>query len=225
MIPELVVREPDAEAAAQRTATELAALIGEALASRGAAHLAVSGGRTPDRAYALLGALVPDWSAVHIWFADERCVAPEDPQSNARLLRETLVAPGAKVHRIAGELGAEAAAAAYERELGEIVLDVVLLGLGEDGHTASLFPANAALDAGPRTRVAPVHDAPKPPADRVTLTRTTIDRARRRILLATGPGKAAALAAALGDPTPDVPSSLLDGAGLTVIADREALGS
>ena len=71
---------------------------------------------------------MPDWRGVHVWFADERCVGPDDPQSNARLVRETLVAPGAVTHRMQGELGAEAAASAYERELADVVLDIVLLG-------------------------------------------------------------------------------------------------
>lgn len=214
---------PDDAAAAARAAELLAAAIGEALAQRGAAHVALSGGSTPRHAYELLGALVDDWSAVHLWFADERCVGPDDPASNARLVRETLVAPGATIHRIEGERGAEAAAAAYERALGDVVLDAVLLGLGPDGHTASLFPDHPALEAD--GRVAPVHDAPKPPPDRVTLTRATLDHARRRVLLVTGADKAAALAAALADPAPHVPGSLLRREGLDVIVDPAALAT
>jgi len=149
-------------------------------------------------------------------------VGPDDAESNARLVRETLVAPGATVHRMQGELGAATAARVYERELADVVLDLVLLGLGEDGHTASLFPGNPALEAG--GRVAAVHGSPKPPPDRVTLTRATIDGARARLLLVTGAGKAAALAGALGPATPAVPASLLRRSGLTVVADTAALG-
>lgn len=213
--------EADPEAASQRAAHLLAEAIGDALGLRGAAHVALSGGSTPRRTYELLGGLVENWTGVHLWFADERCVGPDDPESNARLVRETLYAPEAATHRIEGELGAEAAASAYERTLGDIVLDVVLLGLGPDGHTASLFPDNAALDAD--GRVAPVHDAPKPPPDRVTLTRPTIDLARRRILLVTGAEKAKALAGALGEPTPHVPGSLVRREDLDVIVDPAAL--
>ena len=216
-----VERAPDASAAARRAAELLASAVTEALALRGAAHVALSGGRTPRVTYAQLGPLLPRWDGVHIWFADERCVGPDDPESNARLVRETLVAPGATVHRMQGELGAEAAAAAYERELGDVVLDAVLLGLGEDGHTASLFPGNAVLEAD--GRVAPVHDSPKPPPDRVTLTRATIDGARSRILLVTGSDKAAALAGTLGDPSTAVPGSLIRRDGLVVLADPPAL--
>jgi 6-phosphogluconolactonase len=215
--------EAGPEAAAERAAGLLAEMIEEALAQRGAAHLVLSGGTTPERAYARLGPLVADWRGVHVWFADERCVGPDDPASNARLVRETLVAPGASVHRIEGERGAEAAAAAYARLLGERVLDVVLLGLGPDGHTASLFPGHPALEAD--GRVAPVHDAPKPPPDRVTLTRATLDGVRRRVLLVTGAEKAQALAAALGPPTPATPASLLRREGLDVVVDAPALGA
>jgi len=218
----VVLREPDAGAAARRAATLLAEAIGEALAQRGAAHVALSGGTTPRVTYVALGPLVPDWRGVHLWFADERCVGPDDPESNARLVRETLVAEDAVTHRMQGELGAEAAASAYERELADVVLDVVLLGIGEDGHTASLFPDNPVLDAA--GRVAPVHDSPKPPPDRITLTRATLDGARQRLLLVTGAGKAPALAGALGAPSRHVPSSLLSRDGLTVVADAAALG-
>ncbi len=211
----------DAGAAARRAAELLAGAVTEALAQRGAAHIALSGGRTPRTTYAQLGPLLPRWDGVHVWFADERCVGPDDPQSNALLVRETLAAPGAVVHRMQGELGARDAARAYERELGDVVLDAVLLGLGEDGHTASLFPGDAALEAD--GRVAAVHDAPKPPPDRITLTRATIDGARARILLVTGAGKAAALAATLGDPSTDVPGSLIRRDGLVVLADPPAL--
>ncbi len=217
-----LLREPDPEAAAQRAAHELAAGVQEALSTRGAAHIALSGGRTPKRAYELLGPLVEDWKGAHVWFADERCVGPDDPDSNARMVRETLRAPGAVVHRMRGELGAVEAAAAYSRELGDVVLDVVLLGLGEDGHTASLFPDNAALGLSGARAVA-VHDSPKPPPERISLSLQTINNARRLILLVTGEDKADALAAALSEPTPSTPASLLRGEALDVIADAAAL--
>ena len=223
MSESLVECAADPAAAARRAAQLLAAAVKGALAQRGAAHIALSGGRTPRQTYAQLGPLVADWRGVQVWFADERCVGPDDPDSNARLVRETLLAPGAVTHRMQGELGAEAAASAYERELADVVLDAVLLGLGEDGHTASLFPRNAALEA--TGRVAPVHHAPKPPPDRITLTRATIDGARSRILLVTGAEKAAALAATLGDPSFEVPGSLIRRDGLVVLADPPALAA
>lgn len=216
-----IIRTDDGEGAGREAAARTAAAIAEALAARSIAHVALAGGTTPRRAYTLLGPLVPDWSAVHLWFGDERCVGPDDPDANVRMVRESLVAPGATIHRIEGERGAEAAAAHYGALLGDTVLDLAMLGLGEDGHTASLFPDNPGLDA---TGVAVgVHDAPKPPPDRVSLTLPTLNGARAILLLTEGAGKAQPLAAALGEPTRHVPSSLLDRGRLTVVADAAAL--
>ncbi len=194
----------------------------EAVSLRGAAHLALSGGSTPVRCYELLAKLVEDWRPVHLWFCDERCVPPEDERSNLRLARRTLGAPEATWHRVAGERGPDAAAAAYERELGDIVLDAALLGIGEDGHTASLFPGHPALRA--RGRAVGVHDAPKPPQGRVSLTLPTLAGTRLLVMLVTGPEKAQALAGALAEPSPLVPASLLAREHLTVVASRDALG-
>ncbi len=216
-----VIRTPDGEAAGREAAARTAAAIAEALAARGVAHIALAGGTTPKRAYTLLGPLVPDWTSVHLWFGDERCVGPDDPDANVRMAREALDAPGAVWHRIEGELGAEAAAAAYSRELGDTVLDLAMLGLGEDGHTASLFPGNPALDA--HGVAVAVHDSPKPPPDRVSLTFDVLNGARAILLLTEGPGKARPLAHALGEPSRQTPSSLLDRDRLTVVADAAAL--
>jgi 6-phosphogluconolactonase len=189
---------------------------------RGVAHVALSGGSTPRRTFELLGPMLPDWRDVHLWFGDERCVPADDPESNARLVAESLDAPGAVVHRIRGELGAEAAAASYGEELGDTTLDVALQGLGEDGHTASLFPGQPAVHAA--GVAVPVHDAPKPPPDRVSLTLGKINDARRILLLATGAGKREPLARVLAGPDEVVPASLLDRSRLEVVADDAALG-
>lgn len=219
-----IVRTPDGESAGRAAADAVAAVIRDALAERGVAHVALAGGTTPRRAYALLGPLVPAWDAVHLWFGDERAVGPDDPDSNALMVRENLVAPGAHVHRIEGELGAQAAADAYAAAFGDTVLDLAMLGLGEDGHTASLFPGNPALDVNDRTVVA-VHDAPKPPPDRISLTLGTLNAARAIQLLTEGPGKTEPLARVLAGPDPATPASLLDRDRLTVIADAAALGA
>jgi 6-phosphogluconolactonase len=216
-----VIRVADGEAAGREAAAITAAAIADAVQARGIAHVGLAGGTTPRRAYTLLGPLVSDWTAVHLWFGDERAVGADDPDANARMVRESLDAPGAHVHRIEGELGAEAAADAYSAELGDTVLDLTMLGLGEDGHTASLFPNNPALDA---TGVAvAVHDSPKPPPDRISLTFPTLNASRAILLLTEGAGKAVPLAAALGEPSRDTPSSLLDRGRLTVVADAAAL--
>ncbi|HEX4106641.1 MAG TPA: 6-phosphogluconolactonase [Solirubrobacteraceae bacterium] len=215
----------DADGAAARTAEVLAAAARDALAARGVAHLSLAGGSTPRRAYEQLGALIDDWSAVHLWFGDERCVGADDPESNYRMVAETLHATGAHIHRIAGELGAEAAASAYAAELSEVLgpapLDLALLGLGEDGHTASLFPGHAeVLDR--EAICLPVHDAPKPPPDRVTLSMGVLLRARQIVLLAAGEGKREPLDAVLAGPNPATPASLLAEGALELIVDEAA---
>lgn len=226
-----VIRTADADAVAQRAAALLEELLDATLASRGVAHLALAGGTTPAGAYTRLRRT--DWAGVELWFGDERCVGPEDPQSNFHMAEQTLLphATGAVVHRIEGELGSEHAAAAYDALLRERVpvgadglpvLDVILLGIGEDGHTASLFPHNPALEAHDLAAVA-VHDAPKPPPERVSLTLGVLRGAAATILLASGSGKADALALALAGPNSAVPSSLLARDRLTVIADGAAL--
>ncbi len=217
-----VLRMVDGEAAGVQAASLTAAAIDDALAARGTAHVALAGGTTPRRAYALLGPLVADWSSVHLWFGDERCVGPDHPDANVRMVRESLVAPGATVHRMEGELGAEEAAARYSEEFGDTVLDLCMLGLGEDAHTASLFPDNVALDA---VGVAVgVHDAPKPPPDRVSLTLGTLNASRAILLLTEGAGKIDALIAAQGVPSRAAPSSLLARDRLTIVADAASLG-
>jgi 6-phosphogluconolactonase len=220
--PELLA-EPGLEEASETCARRIAATVTDALERRGAAHVALSGGATPQRSLELLGPLVADWRGAHLWFCDERCVAPDDAASNHRMARAALHAPGAIWHRMQGELGPDAGARAYERELADVVLDLAALGIGEDGHTASLFPDHPALEAP--GRVSGVRGAPKPPPERITLTLAALGAARARLLLVAGDAKAAALHAALGEPTPHVPASLLEREHLTVVATRDALGA
>lgn len=217
-----LTRVADPEAAAQRAAEVLATAISSARVVHGEAHVALAGGDTPRRAYELLGPMLGDWEKVHLWFGDERCVPGDHPDSNARMAAAALDAPGATVHRIPGELGPEEAAAAYSAELGDTVLDAVLLGLGPDGHTASLFPGAPELEA---TGVAvAVRDSPKPPPERVSLTLGKLNEAARIVLLTAGESKREAVARVLGDPDPATPASLLDRDKLELIADEAALG-
>lgn len=222
---------PDAEAAARAAAEAIGAALGEAREQRGAAHLALAGGSTPRRAYELLASELSDWDGIEIWFGDERAVGPDDPESNYRLARETLVEAGgpaiSQVHRIEGERGAEAAASAYADLLAERlpatedgipILDLALQGLGPDGHTASLFPGNPALEAS--GVCVPVHDAPKPPPDRITLTFAALRAARRLIFLVTGASKAEPVAALL-DSDPSIPAGRLAGSA-ELICDAAA---
>jgi 6-phosphogluconolactonase len=217
----LVTSVADEAEAAERTAEVLATALDAARTVHGVAHACLAGGSTPLRAYVLLGERLPDWSDVHFWFGDERCVGPDDPESTYRMVRETLVVPGAEIHRCRGELGPDAAAAEYADALRDVVLDVALLGMGPDGHTASLFPGNPGLQA--EGIAAGVRDAPKPPPERVTLTLPYINNARRIVLLTTGEAKAQALAQVVAGPDQAVPASLLARDRLEIIADETAL--
>jgi 6-phosphogluconolactonase len=227
---------PDAETVAQRAAAHIARQLRRACEQRGVAHVALSGGTTPGRTYELLGATSEDLSDVELWFADERCVGPEDEQSNYRLAADTLLA-GARVapervHRMAGELGPEEGARRYAQELTRRLagaspstvpaLDVIVLGIGPDGHVASLFPGAATLDAGEDAVCLGVLDSPKPPPQRITLSLAVLRAARECVLLATGASKADAVAAMLAAPSRHVPASLLRRERLTVIVDDAA---
>lgn len=219
--PELEVL-PDPAAVAVRAAQLVDAVITEALAKTGRADVAVSGGRVTGLLFDELTKLGRDWTGVHLWIADERCVPADDEESNVRLLRERLAAPGHVLHAPPDVGDAEKRALAYSFQLKDRVLDLVQLSIGEDAHTASLFPDNAALD-DERT-IVPVHDSPKPPADRTSLSLGTITAARSRLILATGDGKADAFQKLLGEPSRSAPSSLLPAAGTTVLADAAAAG-
>ena len=169
----------------------LAGMLAERIAA-GARHLALSGGTTPQRAYELLARRGTD--EAEIWLVDERCVPSDHADSNARMIRAAL-GDGVRLHEARGELGPEDAAWLYAREVEAIggVFDVVVLGLGEDGHTASLFPGHPEADAR-HAPVIGVRGSPKPPPERITLTLPVIARARHTVLLATGEGKRDALA-------------------------------
>ena len=193
-------------------------------------HLSLAGGTTPRAAYERLATLVESWEGVELWLGDERLVPPDDPESNYRLVAETLLEAGALAHAVPTGGSAEEAASAYGREIrrrvpagpdGAPELDLALLGLGEDGHVASLFPHSPLLEARGQVCVA-VHDAPKPPPDRVSLTLEVLRAARSIIVLAVGESKARAAAAALAGPDPGVPASLLADGALELILDRAA---
>jgi 6-phosphogluconolactonase len=193
------------------------------LLARREGELALSGGSTPRRAYELAAELRADWSGVGLWWGDERCVPPDDEQSNFRLAREALLDrlahPPAAVHRIRGELEPEQAALRYDAELRGVTFDLVLLGLGEDGHTASLFPHSAALGEEERLAVAVV----RPDVPRVTLTPPALRAARQVVFLAVGEEKAEAVKRAFdAAPDPATPASLIRGGRTTAILDRAA---
>ncbi len=165
----------------------------EALAARGAFHIVLAGGETPRKVYQALARQAHDWPCWHIWFGDERCLPAGHPERNSTMAGTTLLdrVPVAALHTIPAELGARAAASDYARDLAGIgEFDLVLLGLGEDGHTASLFPFHTDESLADAL---PVFAAPKPPPERVTLSATRLSRARHVMFLVSGAGKADAL--------------------------------
>src|SRR3954470_14160488 len=217
-----VIRCADAEEVASRAADAIATAVAAARATKGVANLCLTGGSTPRRCYELLGPLLDSWEDVHLWYGDERCVPPDDPESNARMVHEALLAPGAVEHRMPGELGPHDGASAYARELGDTAMDLTLNGMGPDGHTASLFPDHPLLES--TDPVAGVTDSPKPPPERITLTLPTLNASHRLMLLVTGADKAPPLTRVLAGPDRGTPASLLDRDKLDVVADEAALG-
>ena len=207
-------------ATAEEVAEAAAAEIAEKLRP-GGGTLVLTGGTSLKRTYELLAELEVPWGRVAILFGDERCVPPLDPESNYRVAKENLldrVNPGT-VHRIPGELGPDAGAAVYaEVVAGETPFDVVLLGVGEDGHVNSLFPGHPALEASGLT--AGIRDSPKPPPERVTMTLAAIRDARTILIIATGAGKADAVAMARRG---ESPSGMIKNAKWLI--DRPAAGS
>jgi 6-phosphogluconolactonase len=225
----------DAEAVAVRAARDIARHSERVRAERGVVNIALSGGTTPRRAYELLASEPLDWSGVAVWFADERCVGPDDEESNYKLASDTLLSavaiPPAQIHRMEGELGPEQGARRYALELSEHAppsaerlpeLDLIVLGIGPDGHVASLFPGAQTLDAGEQALCLGVHDSPKPPPERITLSLALLRAAGRCMLLATGVSKADAINAMLAEPSRHVPASLLRRERLSVIVDDAA---
>jgi len=176
--------------------------------------VALAGGGTPRGVYELLATppfseQIP-WGRVHVFWGDERCVPPDDPGSNYRMARETLLdrvpLPTDNIHRVHGELDPETAAQAYAAELRDFfgaqwpVFDLILLGMGDDGHTASLFPGSDALREKTRPVVGVTAQYQDRPARRVTLTPPAINAARHVMFLVVGASKANALQAVLEGP-------------------------
>lgn len=234
--------QPDAAALTDLAAKAVIFWAHKAIERRGVFHLALSGGATPKALYELLAAEANArqvyWDRVHVWWGDERNVPAGDPASNYRMAREALLdrvpIPPANVHRVRTELGVEQAAAHYEAEVmfafdliaiddesGAIQVrtearprfDLILLGMGDDGHTASLFPGTDALHAHERMVVA--NAVPKLGANRITFTYRLINAADCVIFIVSGASKADTLGQVLlGEIQPDVlPAQAVQPAG------------
>src|SRR5579862_4421927 len=236
--------EPDAAALAALAARRFVELSEQAVAARGRARIAISGGSTPKAAFQLLGdpgqpwrARMP-WDRIELWWVDERCVPPDDPDSNYGMTREALLdkvplAPS-QIHRMEGELAPEKAAARYEAALRSSFrlegaelprFDVLQLGMGPDGHTASLFPHTLALHETSRLVTANEVEGVKDSL-RITLTRPVINNGAEVFFLIGGADKAQILKEVLLGPRDEerLPSQSIFPANgiLTLLLDRAA---
>jgi len=228
---------PDLTGLARQAAARFAGLAAQAATARGCFTVALSGGATPTGLYHLL-AQAPyrdrlPWSRIHLFWGDERCVPLDHPESNYRQAQETFISrvpiPAANVHRILGELSPDAAAHAYSAELRAFfgdpwpTFDLILLGMGDDGHIAALFPGSPAIHETEKPVVATTGQYQDRPAQRVTLTLPAINAARDIFFLVAGAAKAPAVHAVLHGPPAGFPAQQVHPAGcLTWFLDEAA---
>jgi 6-phosphogluconolactonase len=198
-----------------------------ALLTEAGGHVVITGGSTPRAAYERAAEQRDNWAGVEIWFTDERCVPPDHEHSNYRMVERAWFSKvdGLTVHRMKGELGTDAGARDYERELdegGPEAFDLMLVGLGPDAHICSLFPSDDALGERSRRVVGVETPGMAPLVPRITLTLPVVNATRRTVFLVTGEGKADAVARAFsGPPDPRAPGSLVQGE-FTVLLDEAA---
>ncbi|HET8937456.1 MAG TPA: 6-phosphogluconolactonase [Polyangiales bacterium] len=220
---------PDRNALMEAAALRVVELGRQAIAQRGHFAWALAGGSTPRALYELLGserfAKALDWRRVQFFWSDERCVAPDHPDSNYGMARAALLdrlqLTAAQVHRMQGEAAPEAAAQAYDMQLRAAgTLDLVLLGMGADGHTASLFPHSPALSETERWVVPNLSPSGAP---RLTFTFTAINQASAVLLLVAGADKAARVKQALQEPSADLPVQRVRG-HIEWMLDKQAAG-
>jgi 6-phosphogluconolactonase len=205
VVPGLLVAAPTPEEVAREASTRMARAIHEALKERGEATIALSGGNTPNPAYELLSQQPIDWNKVNVYWVDERCVPPDHERSNygqaKKHFLDRITIPAKNVHRMRGEDDPEKAAAAYDAELRDTVkakvaglpaLDLLVMGIGDDGHTASLFPGHHShtitdrlVAAIPATTVA----GKEPREPRLTLTVPMLENAKASVIICIGKSK------------------------------------
>ena len=197
----------------------------KAITQRGRFDIVLAGGTTPRAIYKELRGAQTDWKHWYVWFGDERCLPVMDAERNSAMAYDALLKhvpiPHRQIHVIAGELGAASAAANYNMQLAMLGdFDLVLLGMGEDGHTASLFPGKSWNNGDPTMAVS---EAPKPPSDRVTLSVPRLSRARQVLFIVTGKGKQDAVNAWRRGA--GLPASAITSKGtLDVFLDQQASG-
>jgi 6-phosphogluconolactonase len=231
----------DLEALSHRAASIFVSTSRNSIATKKRFAVAISGGSTPRRLYALLGSEVyrdqVDWQRVHFFWADERCVPKEDEASNFRIAFDTLLSkvalPDKNIHRIKGEEAPDQAAMDYEEEIRRFFggsgwpgFDLILLGVGEEGHTASLFPGSKSLEETARLAV-PVY-LEKPGKNRITLSLPVLNHANQILFLVAGLSKADVLSEILGEKEKRklLPAGLINPlrGSMIWLIDREAAG-
>jgi 6-phosphogluconolactonase len=210
-------------------AAAVADLLADAAAAGG--HVVLTGGSSPKRAYELAAARGDDWSGATVWYGDERCVPPDHEWSNHRMAEAALLSrldSPPEVVRMQGELGHDAGAEAYEAEVrvrlgSEPRWDLLLLGLGPDAHTASLFPGKPEVEVTDRLVTGVPEAGMEPQVPRITLTLPALNAARHVVFLVTGESKREAVRRAFGqDPDPSSPASHVRPEDLTVYLDPSA---
>lgn len=220
---------PDPERLADALAAAIAIRAQECLTLRGRYSIVLTGGETPKLLYARLAAIDTDWARWEIYFGDERCVPSGDAERIDAMARaawlDRVPIAAEHIHTIPGELGPEQAAEAYRRVLADVeAFDTTLLGLGEDGHTASLFPGRTEGRGADDPDAVPVRNSPKPPPERVSLSARRLQAARQVMFLVAGSAKRDAVAR-LARLDPAIPASaVVPAAGAEVWLDDEAAG-
>lgn len=216
-----------AERWVEEAATRIAGGLEASVLARGSASIALAGGATPRPVYQRLAAMTLPWSRIDVFFGDERGVPPEHPDSNYHMAAESLLDPAgvpmARRHRMPADAADRVAAARAYAELLPDHLDLLVLGVGRDGHTASLFPGSSALRET-ALRVVP-SESPVPPTPRLTITPPVIAAARARLVLARGGDKAAVVVRALrGSDDPEHVPVQLARAGVWLLDPEAAAG-
>ncbi len=190
-----VLEDPDS--VARIACDRISSAARDAISKRHRFTIVLAGGTTPEQVYKLLAASDQDWSRWHVFVGDERCLPEGDSDLNSSMIKRTLLdhapIPDNQVHMIPVELGVDQAAIEYTKTIsGTMPFDLVLLGMGEDGHTASLFPGHIHPE---EALVVTVYDSPKPPSQRVSLAARALGNCHQLLYLVTGAGKHNALAA------------------------------
>jgi len=217
----------DATALTQAARQRILAAAAGAIAERARFVIVLAGGDTPRGVYQLLRTAHTDWSRWHVYFGDERCLPAKDVERNSRMAADAWLdhvsIPTNQIHTIPGELGPDAAALAYAHVLRDVdEFDLVLLGLGADGHTASLFPGHSWGDAPEAGDTLAIFDAPKPPPRRVSLSGARLSRAREVLFLIAGASKRDAVARwRAGEKLP--PNAIRPAGGCDVLVDSALL--